>query len=144
VIRGATVADADAIAAISVRAWRRAYADLLDPQLLADLDAGERAARWRDWLERDGVQAWVAEVEGRVVGFASVWERTLRALYVDPVAQGAGVGTALLGEAEAAGACELEVFAENGHGRRFYDARGWRDGGEAGEWLGQALRRYVR
>jgi GNAT superfamily N-acetyltransferase len=87
---------------------------------------------------------WVDEVDGRVVGYASVRERALTTLYVDPVAQGAGVGTRLLAEAEAAGAAELEVFEANGHGRRFYEDRGWRDAGPAGEWLDRPLRRYVR
>jgi GNAT superfamily N-acetyltransferase len=60
------------------------------------------------------------------------------------VAQGAGVGSELLAQAEAAGACELEVFEANGHGRHFYEARGWRDAGPAGAWLDRPLRRYVK
>ena len=143
-IRTATAVDAEAIAAVHVRAWRHAYADLLDPHVLADLDVAERARKWREWLGGEDSQTWVAEVAGRVAGFASVRDGMLRALYVDPVAQGAGVGSALLEQAEAAGARELEVFAGNGHGRRFYEARGWRDDGDAGEWLERSLRRYVR
>lgn len=143
-IRRATAEDAAAIAAIHVRAWRHAYADLLDPQLLAELDVTERAEKWREWLDGDRAIVWVFEQGSRVAGFASARATTLTTLYVDPVAQGAGVGTALLAEAEAAGAAELEVFAANGHGRRFYEARGWRDDGDGGEWLGQPLRRYVR
>ena len=81
---------------------------------------------------------------GDVVGFASLSGAKLTTLYVDPFAQGAGVGTRLLVEAEAAGARELEVFAANGHGRHFYEARGWSDDGAAGEWLDRPLRRYVR
>lgn len=143
-IRRATVADAAAVATVHARGWRHAYTDLLDPQVIAERDVDTRTGQWTEWIGAGEGEVWVAEVEGRVVGFAAVAGETLRALYVDPVAQGAGVGTALLAQAEAAGARELEVFAGNGHGRRFYEARGWRDGGEAGEWLDRPLRRYVR
>jgi GNAT superfamily N-acetyltransferase len=142
VIRVATVGDVEAIAAVQDRSWRRAYADLLEPQTFDEVEE-VRIARWREFLGGEG-RAWVMEVEGRIVGFAGVCGRELRSLYVDPAAQGAGVGTALLAQAEAAGACELGVFEGNGHGRAFYEARGWRDAGPAGEWLGRPLRRYVR
>jgi ribosomal protein S18 acetylase RimI-like enzyme len=144
VIRRATRDDAAGIAAVEVRTFRHAYAEILEPGFLADLDPVRRAGEWRDTLARADRVVWVAESEGRVVGYASIRDGELRTLYVDPVAQGAGVGTRLLAEAEAAGACELEVFDANGHGRRFYESRGWRDEGVAGEWLGLALRRYVR
>lgn len=143
-IRRATPADADAIAGVLVRSWRRDYVDILDAHVLADLDAGERAATWRAWLGDAALQVWVADAQGRVVGFASLHGAKLMTLYVDPVAQGAGVGTQLLAQAEAAGARELEVFAANGHGRRFYEARGWRLDGRSGEWLDRPLVRYVR
>jgi len=145
VIRRATPDDAAGIAAVEVRTFRHAYADILDPQFLADLDPTSRAEEWREALAQPDRVVFVAELEERIVGYASVrGDGSLRMLYVDPVAQGAGVGTRLLGEAEAAGARELEVFADNGHGIRFYEARGWRDDGDAGEWLDRPLRRYVR
>lgn len=144
-IRRATPADADGIAAVEVRTFRHAYADILDPEFLADLDPAVRAEEWREYVGKPDRAVFVAEVEGRVVGYASVRDDGhLRTLYVDPVAQGAGVGTQLLAAAEEAGARELEVFAANGHGVRFYEARGWHDAGDAGEWLGQPLRRYAR
>ncbi len=76
---------------------------------------------------------------------------TVRALYVDPVAQGAGLGTLLLdGAVERlveAGHDEatLWVFAANGLGRAFYEARGWEldpaGAGQEGEgWLAPAVR----
>jgi ribosomal protein S18 acetylase RimI-like enzyme len=145
VIRRARGADADAIAAIEVRAFRHAYADILEPQFLSDLDPAARAEEWRETLGRGDRDVFVAEVQERVVGYVSVRaDGDLRMLYVDPVAQGAGVGTQLLAEAERAGARALEVFAANGHGRRFYEARGWKDTGPAGAWLDRPLRRYVR
>jgi ribosomal protein S18 acetylase RimI-like enzyme len=144
VIRRAAPDDAPAIAAVLVRAWQRDYADIVDPQVLAELDVEERTQVWRGWLGDDEVLVWVAEEGGRVVGFASLRGAKLTTLYVDPFAQGAGVGTQLLAAAEAAGASELEVFEANGHGRHFYEARGWSDAGASGEWLDRPLRRYVR
>jgi GNAT superfamily N-acetyltransferase len=144
VIRRATVDDAADLAAVEIRTFRHAYADILDPEFLADQDPVARTDEWRAHLQREGRGVWVAEVEGRVVGYASVRDQELRMLYVDPFAQGAGVGSALLAHAEAAGARSLEVFEANGHGRHFYEDRGWRDAGPAGEWLGRPLRRYVR
>jgi ribosomal protein S18 acetylase RimI-like enzyme len=144
VIRRATPDDAAGIAAVHVRSWRRDYADIVDPQVLAELDVGERTAKWRGWLDGDEALAWVAQEGDRIVGFASLRDAKLTTLYVDPVAQGAGVGTGLLAEAEAAGARELEVFEANGHGRHFYEARGWLDDGPSGEWLDRPLRRYVK
>jgi ribosomal protein S18 acetylase RimI-like enzyme len=145
VIRGATVADADGIAAVEVRTFRHAYGDILDPRFLAELDPSARAEEWREALGSDDRVVFVAEIDARVVGYASVRDDgDLRTLYVDPVAQGAGLGTRLLAEAERAGARTLEVFEANGHGRRFYEARGWRDDGPSGAWLDRPLRRYVR
>jgi GNAT superfamily N-acetyltransferase len=144
VIRRATAADARGIAAVEVRAFRHAYADILEPQYLAEMDVDEEAAAWAASLAEPDRVAWVAEAEGRVVGYASIRDDELRTLYVDPAAQGAGLGTRLLAEAQSAGARCLYVFDANGHGRRFYESRGWQDAGEDGEWLGLALRRYVR
>jgi GNAT superfamily N-acetyltransferase len=145
VIRPATRDDAAGIGAVLARTFRHAYADILDAQYLADLDPDALAGEWRAAFDRGDRVVFVAELDDRIVGFTSIRDDgNLRTLYVDPVAQGAGLGTRLLAAAEQAGARELEVFAANGHGRRFYEARGWRDGGDAGEWLGQPLRRYVR
>jgi ribosomal protein S18 acetylase RimI-like enzyme len=145
VIRRGAADDVPAIVAILIRAFRHAYADILDPQLLAELDADELARDWRDAFERGDRTVLVAEVEGRVVGYASIrHDGDLRTLYVDPAAQGAGVGGLLLSEAERAGARTLEVFKANGHARAFYESRGWRDDGPAQDTLDRPTRRYVK
>jgi ribosomal protein S18 acetylase RimI-like enzyme len=144
VIRSATVDDAAALAGVEVRAFRHAYAEILSPGFLDDMDPEERTSAWLKALADPATSAWVVQAGGRVAGYALVRGAVLTALYVDPAAQGAGAGTALLEVAEQAGAAELEVFEANGHGRGFYEDRGWRDAGPAGEWLEQSLRRYVR
>jgi GNAT superfamily N-acetyltransferase len=68
----------------------------------------------------------VAERDGAVVGFAEVLPGELNHLYVDPHAQGSGVGSALFARAtelEPAG-FELWTFQRNANARAFYAARG--------------------
>lgn len=142
-IRGAGVADAAAIAGVQVRAWWRAYGDYVDHERLAEHSVASRTQRWREILAAAETQTAVAEVDGRVAGFASVGPPRLgdpdpavgelRALYVDPPAQGAGLGGALLADAERRlrergfERALLSVFEANGLARAFYASRGWRD-----------------
>jgi ribosomal protein S18 acetylase RimI-like enzyme len=51
-VRVAWADDAEAIAAVQVRAWREEYVDLLPEPMLAGLDAGEFAQLWRGSLAR--------------------------------------------------------------------------------------------
>jgi GNAT superfamily N-acetyltransferase len=145
-IRSATPADARAIAEVQTRAWWRAYQDILDPEILARRTADTREPEWQERLAAppDGLEVAVFELEGRVVGFvATSRERAvgdvaaspsvgeLAALYVDPPAQGAGVGRALHDHALAQlaargfGEAVLWCFRDNGHARDFYEHRGW-------------------
>jgi GNAT superfamily N-acetyltransferase len=135
VIRPATAADARAIAELEVRAWRWAYVDFV-----ADEEMPTVAQRTTWWEGRDG--AFVADVEGRIVGVVGVGADELTALYVEPAAQGAGLGTSLYDfareELRAAGYAKavLWVFEGNGHARGFFDRRGWSVDGERRETAG--------
>jgi GNAT superfamily N-acetyltransferase len=145
VIRPATGEDAAALAAIQARAWRWAYGDFVDPDRMPV--ASEREPRWREVAASGSLR--VFDQDGAVVGYAGVDADQLSGLYVDPPAQGAGVGGRLLADAEArlraAGHARawLWVFEANAHGRHFYERRGWsavgdpvrRDG-----WAAPALR----
>jgi GNAT superfamily N-acetyltransferase len=143
VIRRATPQDAEAIARVHVATWQFAYADILAPEDLGAPDADERVALWTRIIA-GGDPVWVAVEGERIVGFVSIEGNHLTELYVDPIAQGAGVGSALLAQAEAAGARELDVLADNGHAQTFYAARGWRDAGEGEPLRGLRTRRYER
>ena len=144
-IRAATEADAPAIAEIQARAWRWAYSDFVghDDMPVAE----ERLERWRGNVAQGRLR--VFDQDGTVVGYASVDGDQLTSLYVDPAAQGAGVGGRLLDDAEerlrAGGhaVAWLWVFVANEQGRAFYERRGWRAVGEphrAAHWVGDALR----
>lgn len=73
-------------------------------------------------------EVWVAEVDGRVVGFAALTSDQLGQFYVHPDAQGRGVGSALLAKAKERrpDGFTFWVFQENERARRFYEARGCR------------------
>ena len=142
-IRRATRADAADIARVHVATWQFAYAEIIAPEQIASVTVADRVAMWERVLA-DDAPVWVAEVQGHVVGFASADGARLTSLYVDPVAQGAGVGSELLAEAERAGASDLQVLAGNEHARAFYAARGWRDVGEGDLYRGEPTRRYAK
>jgi GNAT superfamily N-acetyltransferase len=133
-IRPATAADARALAELEVRAWRWAYVDFV-----AEEDMITVASRVERWEGRGLDAAFVAEVDGRVVGVVQVDdEGELRGLNVEPAAQGAGLGAALhdfaLEELRRRGVAEatLWVFEANGHARGFYERRGWAPDGATG------------
>lgn len=91
-----------------------------DPAGFADDDFDRHTA---------GERVLVAEVDGAVVGFASLWEPEtfVHCLYVDPVALGRGIGSALLDAllAGAAMAPTLKCRRRNHAALGFYRARGW-------------------
>ena len=68
---------------------------------------------------------WVAELDGDPVGFAHVRAQWLDSLYVDPRAQGRGVGSALLDLVKATReSFGLWVFVSNTPAREFYRRHG--------------------
>lgn len=103
-------ADAPAIAAVQVRAWRTSYADLLPAEVLATLDAEQLAAGWEASLRRpqDARQRVLVGLErSTVTGFVVTAPATdpdcdpiatgeLSDLTVDPDQRGGGHGSRLL------------------------------------------------
>jgi GNAT superfamily N-acetyltransferase len=151
-IRPATVADARAIAEIGVLGWQAAYRGILPDGLLASLSVAPREVAWRSILESDpnrASPAWVAEGDGRVVGFVSsgpprdedvpLPAAEIYAIYVVPETCRRGAGSALLNAAvdhwrtHGAATLVLWVLEANARGRAFYAALGWQADGRRQE-----------
>jgi len=108
-VRIAWADDADAIAAVQVRAWQTSYDGLLPPEAL-EIDAAQAAELWRSSLTRPKearTRVLVALERNRVVGFAITTPATdpdcdpgtdaeLMELTVDPAERGKGHGSRLV------------------------------------------------
>ena len=144
-LRDATPADLDAVAALFLRCWRGSYADVLPARVIEVFDEASARGLWARALvtPAPGTRGVVAVDAGRVDGVIRIGRDPDEAaaghvfsLYVDPGAQGSGVGGRLLAEAEAwfrsEGLAEanLWVFEANERARGFYARHGWSpDGG---------------
>jgi putative acetyltransferase len=76
-------------------------------------------------------ETWVAEWDGKVVGFVALIGHEVGAIFLQPEFHGKGIGLALMDKAQSLrGDLVLEVFEENEIGRRFYDRYGFEYVGE--------------
>lgn len=147
-IREAEPKDAEGIARVHVRSWQVAYRGQLSDRFLDALSVEDRLEQHRMALETPGVhRTWVAEEDGRVVGFAVTGpsqdadadERTgeLYALYLEPDRYGRGIGKLLCDQALADlrergfRTATLWVLETNERARRFYERQGWSPDGLA-------------
>lgn len=126
------------------------------PDVLAAWESASRVAHpflTKAFLEQErydipnvylpNAETWVAEQEGKVVGFIALLGEEVGAIFVDPSCQGTGVGRDLMDKAQALrGDLEVEVFEANAIGRRFYDRYGFMPVGQSiHEQTGQSLLR---
>ena len=149
VIRSARLTDAEAIAEVSVASRKWSYRDLLAEAELAALSVEATTADFAEGLAQlsSDSAVFVAEVAGRVVGYAYVLpspdsevpagSSELGSIYVTEEVAGTGVAPALMDaaieHARAAGHSFLTLWVriENGRARRFYEKYGLQpDGGE--------------
>jgi len=71
-------------------------------------------------------ETWVAEVEGKVVGFIALIGNEVGGLFVDPSIHSHGIGRSLMDKAKKIhGDLVVEVFEKNTIGRAFYDRYGF-------------------
>lgn len=155
-IRRATLKDAPTLAEVHVTSWRKAYQDIVPSSHLEWFTVEKREAVFRENLEQDRKETYVAESDGLVAGFVtmgacrdedigeSVGE--IGGIYLAPQWWRKGIGSTLVAFAEkelaARGYREvtLWVLERNSAARRFYEAMGFRpDGGTKEVQLGAAL-----
>ncbi|WDF56535.1 GNAT family N-acetyltransferase [Mucilaginibacter sp. KACC 22063] len=104
-----------------------------------DTDAFTIADFVKDTRDED---IWVAEIEGAIAGFISVWlpDSFVHHLYIYKQYQGKGIGRALLKEAESntAAPLTLKCLAKNVDAFEFYIKLGWyieaKEADEAGDY----------
>ncbi len=152
-VRTATPDDARGIARVRIAGWRAAYPGLVSAEILAGLDEDADTARFEARIGTEAeVRLLVAGRGARVEGFCTYGPdrddvvpglTEIYAIYVDPSAWGAGIGTALmtstLTDLTDRGSHEVRVWALGGNARAaaFYVARGFQrlEGGRAVEGL---------
>ena len=127
---------------VNVESWQHAFRGLVSAEFLSAISVEHQAHRFRRYLQPDsGVEAYVAELAGEVLGYlclgpnrnpeAPADTEELYAIYVLPNAWRTGVGRALHEHAlmrfRARGAtyATLWVFSENAPARAFYESLGW-------------------
>lgn len=152
-IRRARLEDAAAIAEVHVRTWQAAYEHVFGAERLAGIDVAAREGLARHFATDAEHDAFVAEEDGRIVGFVASGppeqeeeQRELFAIYVLPEAWGSAAGPGLMRAAldamrgrGAAGAI-LWVLDDNPRARRFYEREGWYpDGSAESEYLGLSV-----
>lgn len=145
-IRPAQVGDAAAIADVHVRSWREAYTGIVPDDYLAGLDPHQRTPVWTENLRRgpdDHVLTWVAEVAGRIVGFATLGpgrdedvrrgDREIYSIYLEPEQWGRGVARDLMrtvvSEAGPSTRIVLWVLADAERAQHFYRRHGFEPDG---------------
>jgi GNAT superfamily N-acetyltransferase len=119
-MRRARLADAAAIAVL----FRRSFATLMFLPTLHTPEEDREHFR-RVVAEQE---VWIAERNDRMLGFAALDGDTLSYLYVEPAAEGQGIGSALLERAKERrpNGFRFWVFQQNERARRFYEERGCR------------------
>jgi ribosomal protein S18 acetylase RimI-like enzyme len=136
----ATPADAEALGAMHVQAWRETYAGLVPQPVLDRLDPTARARMWRSAIG-GGTHVFLAHESDAIVGFGACgpprnsdlsYDGEIGALYILRRAQRRGLGRALMAAMAHALAgtgrrsAALWVLHSNLPAQRFYEALGGR------------------
>lgn len=139
-IRIATLQDAEAIALVHIRSWQKMYQEFIPETILNDLSLTERTQQWHELIKQD-VSVLVIEIEGKLVGFASICpfrevdadssRGEISAIYLHPDYWRMGLGSQLcwaaLAELKNLGyqTVSLWVLEDNAQARGFYEALGF-------------------
>jgi GNAT superfamily N-acetyltransferase len=120
-LRRAGPSDSAAVAQVYIASRRGAAAYM--PTIHSDDDI----RRWIAAVMMPALEVWVAETDGRIVGFLALDGEMLDQLFVVPAAQHRGVGDRLLAKAKELRPRRLQLytFQKNAPARSFYEARGF-------------------
>jgi GNAT superfamily N-acetyltransferase len=136
-LRPATADDAEAVAELWHRGWHDAHAGHVPAGLTAARTRAAFGERVPGLLPRTTVAAVAGSEGGReVAGFVMVVGDEVEQLFVAGPHRGTGLAGLLLDEGERLVAAQghdeawLAVVDGNARARRFYERRGWRDGGD--------------
>lgn len=130
-LRGALPEDAPTIAEIWHLGWRDGHLGFVSQELI---EARHEDSFWTRAARRVS-DTTVAVVQGQIAGFVMVVDNEVEQVYVSARHRGEGVADMLMADAERrikdAGysTAWLAVVAGNARARRFYERRGWSDGG---------------
>lgn len=148
-IRRATLADADALAELGATTFTESFGHLYVPEdLRSFLDQSHTPAAYAKALADPGCALWLAELDGRAIGYAQAGpcglphagvrpeDGEVKRLYLRHEAQNAGIGARLMDAAMSwllrAGSRPLwvSVYSENLGAQRFYARYGFHFAGE--------------
>lgn len=156
-IRKAEPGDAAAIASVHHEAWEGAYSGII-PHGALNAMLSRRGARWWSNAIRRAASVLVVEIDGRIVGYATIGRNRARdltqegeiyELYLRPEYQGVGLGTKLFRAARARLAAHglkgMVVWAleDNEGAQSFYRGAGGRDVAEGVEIFDQKALKKV-
>lgn len=115
--------DLDTVVSLRHRSWSAALPDLVHLQPIG---------QWRDRFREEivpGETVWVAEMDGRIVGFIALDEASgyLDQMFVEPEAQSRGIGRALTTWAKnrCPAGLRLHTLAQNTRARSLYESHGF-------------------
>lgn len=161
-VRPAGLADIPAIVAVQAGSWRSAYRGIVDDAFLDAIPIQQWIESWRAHFFAGDTHCFVAEREGRVVGFTSVGRTDggedlgpevgeLHTIYIEAGEYGRGLGRQLLQTAveqlrsDGYREAVLWVLEANARARRFYEAGGWKaDGARSSDCWGATSVARVR
>ncbi|MET3116290.1 ribosomal protein S18 acetylase RimI-like enzyme [Undibacterium sp. GrIS 1.8] len=141
-LRRATVADAQAIAAVRIESWRATYRGIMPDEYLDEMKLDDSTAIWTRILNTSADElrcVFVAIADDEIIGFASGillkeekqgMNAELAAIYLRPAYQGLGIGQRMLQKVsrtlQAMGAKNMLVWVLIGNkaARQFYETFG--------------------
>lgn len=158
IIRPGNIDDAPGIARVQVETWKHHYRGMIDDAYLDSLSVSEKVGKWEELIKRtDRWVILVALIDDEVVGFChfsstprdtTPWVGEIHAIYIYPLHQWRGIGTALIEAATNALKVEwcntiiLWVLRANVASIWFYEHLGWEKDGESkivSKWVNATL-----